>query len=79
MDGYYALQWFFKTILRLGFGLEVTGEEHVPASGPLILAVNHRSQIDPIVVVIARPLAQARSAPPLPAPARSPCPSRVHL
>jgi 1-acyl-sn-glycerol-3-phosphate acyltransferase len=55
MDGYSALRWFFKGILRLGFGLEVTGEERIPAGGPAILAVNHGSQIDPIVVAAAVP------------------------
>lgn len=55
MDGYSALRWFFKGILRLGFGLAVTGEEHIPAGGPAVLAVNHGSQIDPIVVATAVP------------------------
>lgn len=55
MDGYSALRWFFKGILRLGFGLEVSGAEHIPVGGPAVLAVNHRSQIDPIVVAAAVP------------------------
>ena len=55
MDGYSALRWFFRGILGLGFGLGVTGEGHVPAGGPAILAVNHGSQIDPIVVAAAVP------------------------
>jgi 1-acyl-sn-glycerol-3-phosphate acyltransferase len=55
MDGYSALRRFFKGILRLGFGLEVSGEEHIPAGGPAVLAVNHGSQIDPIVVAAAVP------------------------
>ncbi|HEV2358339.1 MAG TPA: lysophospholipid acyltransferase family protein [bacterium] len=55
MDGYAAFQWVFKGLLKLGFGLEVTGEEHVPRSGPVILAANHGSQIDPLVVAAAVP------------------------
>lgn len=55
MDGYAAFQWVFKRLLKLGFGLEVTGEEHVPRSGPVILAANHGSQIDPLVVAAAVP------------------------
>ncbi|HEV2283708.1 MAG TPA: lysophospholipid acyltransferase family protein [bacterium] len=55
MDGYAALRWVLRRILRLGFGLEVTGVEHIPADGPAILAVNHRSQIDPVVLAAAVP------------------------
>ena len=43
MDGYSALRWVFKGILKLGFGLAVTGEEHIPTSGPVVLAVNRGS------------------------------------
>lgn len=32
---------------RLVFDLEITGREHVPASGPVVLAANHLSLIDP--------------------------------
>jgi 1-acyl-sn-glycerol-3-phosphate acyltransferase len=35
--------------------MEVTGAEHVPTGGPAVLAVNHGSQIDPIVVAAAVP------------------------
>jgi 1-acyl-sn-glycerol-3-phosphate acyltransferase len=55
MDGYAALRWVLRGILRLGFGLEVTGVENMPADGPVILAVNHRSQIDPVVLAAAVP------------------------
>ncbi len=55
MDGYSAIRWVFRGVLKLGFGLEVTGEEHVPSNGPVVLAVNHGSQIDPIVVAAAVP------------------------
>jgi 1-acyl-sn-glycerol-3-phosphate acyltransferase len=55
MDGYAALRLVFRGILDLGFGLQVTGEKHIPSSGPVILAANHRSQIDPVVVAAAVP------------------------
>jgi len=55
VTGYAAVRWLFKTILGLGFGLRVTGEEHVPAHGPVIFAANHGSQIDPIVLAAAMP------------------------
>jgi 1-acyl-sn-glycerol-3-phosphate acyltransferase len=47
---YAAVRFLFRTILKLGFGLTVTGEQHVPRRGPVILASNHRSDIDPIVL-----------------------------
>lgn len=55
MDGYATLRWVFNALLRLGFGLDVTGEEHLPRSGPVILAANHGSQIDPLVMAAAVP------------------------
>jgi 1-acyl-sn-glycerol-3-phosphate acyltransferase len=55
MNDYAALRWVFRGILTLGFGLRVTGEKHIPPSGPVILAANHRSQIDPVVVAAAVP------------------------
>jgi 1-acyl-sn-glycerol-3-phosphate acyltransferase len=52
---YTVLRWVSREILRLGFGLAVTGQQHIPASGPVILAPNHRSDIDPIVIAAAMP------------------------
>ena len=40
-------------IVRLWGRLEVEGEEHLPASGPLLIAGNHDSYWDPVVVGIA--------------------------
>lgn len=53
MNGYTMVRWVAREILRLGFGLTVTGQQHVPASGPVILAPNHRSDIDPVVMAAA--------------------------
>lgn len=44
--------WLFY---RLRFGLEVTGQEHVPKRGPFILASNHYSFLDPPLVGVACP------------------------
>jgi 1-acyl-sn-glycerol-3-phosphate acyltransferase len=42
-------------ILRSGFGFSVTGAEHVPRTGGVIVAVNHASNYDPVLVGIACP------------------------
>lgn len=55
MVSYAAARWFFRRILRLWFGLTVTGEWHIPRRGPVILAPNHRSDIDPVVLAAAVP------------------------
>lgn len=47
--GYRLCRW----IARLFFSLQVEGLEHVPASGPAILAPNHVSYVDPVVVGIS--------------------------
>jgi 1-acyl-sn-glycerol-3-phosphate acyltransferase len=37
------------------YGLEVRGAEHVPATGPLVVACNHESMLDPFVLGAAIP------------------------
>jgi len=53
---WYGLSKFLCwLVLRLGFGLEVRGQEHVPAQGACIVASNHVSFLDPVVVGVACP------------------------
>lgn len=47
--GYHLSRW----IARAFFALSVEGLEHVPESGPVILAPNHVSYLDPVLVGIA--------------------------
>jgi len=46
------LCWLF---LRLGFGLQVEGQARVPRAGGCVIASNHVSFLDPIVVGVACP------------------------
>jgi len=52
-QAYNVLRWtlgsFFRTILRM----KIRGVKHVPKDGPTILAANHLSHVDPIVVILA--------------------------
>lgn len=43
-------------LLRLGFGLEVSGQHHVPRQGACIIASNHISFLDPLVIGVASPI-----------------------
>jgi 1-acyl-sn-glycerol-3-phosphate acyltransferase len=51
-----ALYWLVRAILQpffhLYFRLSRTGREHIPARGPVILAANHRSFLDPFVIAV---------------------------
>jgi 1-acyl-sn-glycerol-3-phosphate acyltransferase len=42
-----------KPLMRFWFRMQVEGAQHVPAEGPVILAANHRSNIDPVLVASA--------------------------
>lgn len=53
--GYAAVRWVLRQVLTLSFGLKVTGEDNVPTRGSVILAANHASQMDPLVLAAALP------------------------
>lgn len=44
---YYIGRSFFRALLTTRYGWQVTGTENVPPSGPVILAANHISYLDP--------------------------------
>lgn len=55
---YAILKPLVFLVLRLGFRMRATGLEHVPRQGPVLLAANHLSVLDPPVVgaAVQRPL-----------------------
>jgi 1-acyl-sn-glycerol-3-phosphate acyltransferase len=42
-----------KPLMRFWFRISVEGEEHIPATGSVILASNHRSNVDPVLLACA--------------------------
>lgn len=52
----YSISRFLsKCILKIRFKLEVKGKEAFPKNGPFILASNHVSNLDPVVVGVGCP------------------------
>lgn len=49
----HFIHWLFRLVARRFFGLRETGREHIPLSGPVILASNHISDWDPPVLGMA--------------------------
>ncbi len=54
----YSVIRFIARIIFLGLGLRIEGMDNIPSSGPVIIAPNHVSNWDPIVVgaAIKRPI-----------------------
>jgi long-chain acyl-CoA synthetase len=44
-----------RLLLRLVFQLRVSGREHLPTRGPVIIAPNHASYLDPLAIAAALP------------------------
>jgi len=50
----YTIAWYLcRWIARAFFALEIKGAEHVPEAGPVILAPNHVSYVDPVLIAIS--------------------------
>jgi glycerol-3-phosphate dehydrogenase (NAD(P)+) len=47
---YWPIRVVFMTVFFVYFRLERIGRQHLPKSGPLILASNHRSFLDPFII-----------------------------
>jgi glycerol-3-phosphate dehydrogenase (NAD(P)+) len=49
---YWLVRAILQPIFHLYFRLSRIGREHIPAHGPVILAANHRSFLDPFVIAV---------------------------
>ena len=53
--GYTLARWIVGLIFRVVWRPRVAGVEHIPATGPVIIASNHMSFIDSVVIPLAVP------------------------
>jgi len=49
---FLALRAVFGPVFKVAFRLKSLGREHIPREGPAILAANHASFLDPVVVAM---------------------------
>jgi 1-acyl-sn-glycerol-3-phosphate acyltransferase len=49
---YWVVRAILQPIFHVYFRLSRIGREHIPAQGPVILASNHRSFLDPFVIAV---------------------------
>jgi 1-acyl-sn-glycerol-3-phosphate acyltransferase len=49
---YWAVRAILQPFFRVYWRLDRIGRDHIPASGPVILASNHRSFLDPFVIAV---------------------------
>jgi 1-acyl-sn-glycerol-3-phosphate acyltransferase len=52
---YSLSKWLLQPVLVHLFKMRFVGRERVPAAGPVVLAGNHRSYMDPLVICMALP------------------------
>jgi cytidylate kinase len=46
---------FLPPLWRAAFRMRITGTEHIPTQGPVLLACNHRSNLDPFFLGVSTP------------------------
>ena len=50
---YGMMRWTLAPFFRMVLRVKIRGVENVPKTGPTILAANHLSHVDPLVVILA--------------------------
>jgi 1-acyl-sn-glycerol-3-phosphate acyltransferase len=50
---YHVAEWVLRPVVVPWFRWHFEGMEHIPANGPLLVAANHISYFDPLVVALA--------------------------
>lgn len=55
MNFYKTCLYIVKALLVPVFRLKSVGEENIPEDGPVIIAVNHRSNLDPVIAGVTCP------------------------
>lgn len=50
---YYFIYFLTKFLSRIYFPRTITGQEHIPLTGPVIFASNHVSNLDPVILGIS--------------------------
>lgn len=56
MQFYYRVHWhLLRLLVRSYFRLSIQGCEHIPSTGPVLLASNHASYLDPPLIALAIP------------------------
>lgn len=53
--GYRLARWLINVVFHLLWRPRISGLEHIPSSGPVIIASNHLSFIDSVVIPLAVP------------------------
>jgi len=52
---YRIMRWIFGRLMRTIYRYQASGQENFPASGPVIVVVNHLHLVDPPAVMLALP------------------------
>ena len=49
---HHVLRWLFRFVFKVFYGYRAEGQENLPQAGPLLIAANHQSYFDPLLVAI---------------------------
>ena len=53
MDAWYRFWWYaYQPLIKMYFRISSAGMENIPSAGPVILAANHCSYLDPFLITL---------------------------